>query len=167
MAINIRLSGIITDSIVDGPGLRYVIFTQGCPHHCYKCHNQSTWDYHAGYKEKISKIKKEIIANKLIQGITLSGGEPFIQARKCLTLAKFAKKHNLDIVIYSGYTYEELLVKNDKVINKLLASCDYLIDGPFRYDLMDLNLKFRGSSNQRIIDLKATLRNMKIITKEL
>lgn len=163
----IRISATIEDSIVDGPGLRYVVFTQGCPHHCYKCHNPKTWDLSGGYLISLSKIKKVLKKNKLIKGITLSGGEPLLQVKACLQLASFAKKNNLDVVLYTGYTYEEIISFNNKLIAKLLSNIDYLIDGPFIYENLDLNLLFRGSSNQRIIDVPKTLLANKIILAQI
>ena len=152
----IRLSGTINESIVDGPGIRYVIFTQGCLKRCFLCHNASTQPLDGGYIEKTDKIVKEFIKNPLIQGITISGGEPFLQAKACLYLVNKAHENNLDVYIYSGYKYEELFNSADLDIIRLLNEADYLIDGPFINDLKSYDLLFRGSSNQRLIDLKKT-----------
>ncbi len=152
----IRLSGIIEESIVDGPGIRYVIFTQGCLKRCYQCHNEETHALDGGYEQKLDEIVEAWRKNPLIKGITLSGGEPFLQADQCLHLIKKAKETNLNVIIYSGYYYEELLKFPSPSIKQILDQSDYLIDGPFEYRLKNLNLLFRGSTNQRIIDLQAT-----------
>ncbi len=159
----IRLSGIISESIVDGPGLRYVLFTQGCLKSCYMCHNPETRDLKAGYLKSIRKIKEEIKKNPLIKGITFSGGEPFLQARKCYLISKYAKSLGLDCLSYSGYYIEEIIKKNQKDQINFLNSLDYLIDGPFEYDKLSLDLLFRGSSNQRIVDVKKTLKENKLV----
>lgn len=152
----IRLSGIIEESIVDGPGYRFVIFTQGCPKRCFMCHNPETQSLEGGYTYKLNKIVEKFSKDSLITGITISGGEPFIQPDKVLYLVKEAKKINLNVLLYSGFYYEQLIDLNNKYINEILNNADYLIDGPFEYKKKDLSLLFRGSSNQRIIDLKKT-----------
>ncbi|MCL2214538.1 MAG: anaerobic ribonucleoside-triphosphate reductase activating protein [Treponema sp.] len=156
-----RLSGITPESIVDGPGLRYVIFTQGCPHCCTACHNPESWDFNAGkefsVKEIIRLIKKQ---KKPIQGITFSGGEPFTQAGELAVIAQEAHQIGWDVVTYTGYTYEQLLElgKNDKDINNLFAASDILIDGKYIDKLKTINLPFRGSINQRMINMAETLK---------
>lgn len=158
----IRLSGIIEESIVDGPGYRYVIFTQGCPKSCFMCHNAKTQSMTGGYIEKIDNIIKNFSKESLISGITISGGEPFIQANKVLKLVKAAKEINLNVLLYSGFYYEQLRKLDNKDINEILDTADYLVDGPFEYQLKNLNLLFRGSSNQRIIDLNVTRKSGKL-----
>ncbi|MFZ5753980.1 MAG: anaerobic ribonucleoside-triphosphate reductase activating protein [Bacillota bacterium] len=152
-----RLSGIISESVVDGPGVRFVVFTQGCPHHCPGCHNPETWDPSGGkemtLKEILKLIKKKL---KNIRGITLSGGDPFLQAAEMAALAREAKKLGLDVVTYTGYTYEELLAIDGPGFKELLEVTDILVDGPFLIQYRDIGLAFRGSSNQRVIDLAAT-----------
>ncbi|VEU81301.1 4Fe-4S cluster-binding domain-containing protein [Haploplasma axanthum] len=150
----IRLSGIIQESIVDGPGMRYVVFTQGCPKRCFMCHNEATQPLIGGYIEKLDKIVDGFSKNPLLSGITISGGEPFIQPDKVLYLVRKAKELDLNVLLYSGYYYEELIKMNNVHVNNILMEADYLVDGPFEYILKNLNLLFRGSSNQRIIDLK-------------
>lgn len=153
--MNIRVAGIIPDSVVDGPGIRYVIFTQGCTHHCGGCHNQKTWDPNGGEEKRIKDIIRDIKKHRFIQGITLSGGDPFFQAEKCAYLAsEVKKKYGLNVVTYTGYLFEELIEMNNEGIQNLLKVTDLLIDGPFREDEKDLNIAFRGSKNQRIIDMK-------------
>ncbi|CEN26648.1 anaerobic ribonucleoside-triphosphate reductase activating protein [Paraclostridium sordellii] len=164
--MKIRLASPITlDSIVDGPGLRAVLWTQGCNHNCKGCHNPQTHDILGGYEEDTDNINNEIIKLKLHRGITLSGGEPFLQSEALAEVAKTCKKNNLDVWIYSGYTIEELLnKKNSSYFNNLnlLRNVDVLVDGRFIEAKRDISLKFRGSSNQRIIDVKKTLETKQV-----
>lgn len=152
----IKLSGTINESIVDGPGFRYVIFTQGCKKRCFMCHNAETQPLDGGYVEDLDNLVKEWRMNPLLQGITISGGEPFLQPKEVLYLVKKAKETNLDVVVYSGYYIDELKRFNNQDVDEILLIADYLIDGPFEYMKKDLNLLFRGSNNQRIIDLTKT-----------
>jgi anaerobic ribonucleoside-triphosphate reductase activating protein len=148
-----RIAGIVRESIVDGPGLRFTIFAQGCPHKCRGCHNESTHDFDGGYDCELNKILEEIDKNPLLSGVTFSGGEPFCQADKFYRLGIEIKARGLDIVAYSGYTLEQLrkLSEKDESIGKLLDIVDYLVDGPFILEERDLTLDFRGSRNQRFI----------------
>lgn len=153
----IRIAGITKESVVDGPGLRYVIFTQGCPHNCIGCHNPHTHDFAGGYEISIRELLTSIIETKLINGVTFSGGEPFLQTEACAKLANLIKQSGLglDIVAYSGYYHSELLtmaIKNPS-ISDFLDSVDILIDGPYEKDKSSFKLPFRGSSNQTIIKL--------------
>lgn len=150
----VRIGGIVTDSLVDGPGLRFVIFFQGCPHHCFNCHNKDSWDYNKGRLEDVNEIVKLWQTNKMIDGITFSGGEPFLQPASLFELIKKAKEDNLHVLIYTGYLYEDLISLNDETINNILAMSDILIDGPYIDSKRDVDLLYRGSSNQRIINLK-------------
>ena len=147
---SLRLAGIIRESITDGPGIRFTVFAQGCPHGCLQCHNPQTWDFDGGTDVEVDKIAKKVMENPMIKGVTFSGGEPFCQAEGFLELAKILKEKGIDIVIFTGYLYEELLESED-------------IDGPFDNDKKDLSLKFRGSSNQRIIDSAASIKAGKIV----
>ncbi|CEJ75392.1 anaerobic ribonucleoside-triphosphate reductase-activating protein [[Clostridium] sordellii] len=164
--MKIRLASPITlDSIVDGPGLRAVLWTQGCNHNCKGCHNPQTHDILGGYEEDTGNINNEIRKLKLHRGITLSGGEPFLQSEALAEVAKTCKENNLDVWIYSGYTIEELLnKKNSSYFNNLnlLRNVDVLVDGRFIEAKRDISLKFRGSSNQRIIDVKKTLETKQV-----
>lgn len=155
---SIRLAGVIRESIVDGPGLRFTVFCQGCPHGCEGCHNPDTHDFDGGYDCDISKIVAAIDENPLLDGVTFSGGEPLCQPEAFLNLAKEIKKRNLNIVIYTGFKFEELQekAKTDEALQNLLELTDLLIDGPFVLKQRDLTLLFRGSSNQRIIDMNRT-----------
>lgn len=156
-----RIADIVTGSIVDGPGIRITIFTQGCHHNCKGCHNPGTHNIHGGKEVSISEIYSVIIEDPLIDGITLSGGEPFLQANDCYKLAKIAHELELDVWTYTGYTWEELL-QHDEFLN-LLKETDVLIDGKFEIDKKSYDLYFRGSSNQRVIDVKKSLETGEIV----
>ncbi len=155
----IRLAGVVRESIVDGPGLRFTVFCQGCPHGCEGCHNPATHDFEGGYDCEISKIIAAVDENPLLDGVTFSGGEPMCQPEAFTVLAEELKKRNLNIMIYTGYTYEELLklAETRPAVGKLLELADYLVDGRFILAQRDLTLPFRGSTNQRILDMKQTL----------
>lgn len=164
----IRLYGTAPDSIVDGPGLRYSVFAQGCSHHCPGCHNPESQDPNAGVITSIDSIMNEITSNPLITGVTLSGGEPFEQAGPCLEIAKRCKDLNLNVWAYSGYTFEDLqgMAKDNADIAQLLAIIDVLVDGPFAQKLHSYELKWRGSRNQRLIDMAATRKAGKVVLWE-
>lgn len=155
----IKIAGLVEESIVDGPGVRFVVFAQGCLHRCPGCHNPHTHNPNNGYDIAIEDIVMRIRQNPLIDGVTFSGGEPFLQAGPFLKLAKRLKQFNYNILAYSGYTFEQLLeqAKTDEDVKNLLHILDVLIDGLFEKDKMDYSLKFRGSSNQRIIDVQKSL----------
>ena len=159
----IRLSGIVKESIVDGPGIRYVIFTQGCKQRCIGCHNPEAQSLTAGKLYEIGDLVQEWRQNPLLKGITISGGEPFLQPEAVWQLVEQAIADQLDIVIYSGYYYEELSNSLNKFIQLILANATYLIDGPYDQTFKNLNLLFRGSSNQRFIDLKETKTQNKVV----
>ncbi|WP_035370120.1 anaerobic ribonucleoside-triphosphate reductase activating protein [Acholeplasma hippikon] len=147
---------MISDSIVDGFGLRFVIFTQGCKLRCLNCHNPKTHDLNGGKMVNLDEIQRLWRKNPIIHGITISGGEPFLQPESVSELVRRAKADGLDVICYSGYTYEALRKRECKSTNQILDKADYLIDGPYIHQLRNLNLLFRGSSNQRIIDLRKT-----------
>lgn len=153
--ITLRIAGVVRESVVDGPGLRYVIFAQGCPHRCPGCHNPETWDPAGGYDVAAEELLADITRNPLLRGVTFSGGEPFLQGGAFAALARALRARGYDIVTYTGYVYEDLLVMDDPRVKALLAVTDILIDGPFILAEKDLTLPFRGSRNQRIIDLRA------------
>ena len=146
----LRIAGITDDSIVDGPGIRLTVFVQGCPHNCEGCHNPQTHDFSAGVDMTVDEIMDRINANPLLDGVTFSGGEALSE------LGQMVHKKGLNVVTYSGYTYEYLRKNSDSENNfgKLLDVSDYLVDGPFIQAQKDMLLKFRGSRNQRIIDVK-------------
>ena len=155
--MKIRISDIIDDSIVDGKGIRFTIFTQGCFHNCKECHNPSTHDINGGREGDTKKICELIKQNPLLDGITLSGGEPFLQVEPCIELANTAHEIGLDVWAYTGFTYEDLLLDNNKKL--LLENVDVLVDGKFDHNKKSLDLDFRGSSNQRIIDVRKSLKS--------
>jgi len=162
-----KLSGITPESLVDGPGLRYVIFTQGCPHQCANCQNPETWETNAGKEFTVKQIARMMKQQKkTIRGVTFSGGEPFLHAAELAETAAAARKLGWDVVTYTGYTYEELLqlIKDgDGGAESLLNATDILIDGKYVHSLRDINLQFRGSSNQRIIDVAKTREKGEIV----
>lgn len=162
----VRINGYVNDSVVDGPGLRFAIFMQGCPHACPGCHNPESWDMKGGYLIDMDELVSIWQDNFILQGITLSGGDPFMQPEQMLYLIKKAKETDLDVVIYTGFIYEDLLKRNNLIINEILSLSDYLIDGPFKIELLSSDTLFRGSSNQRIILLKDSLKQGKTITTE-
>lgn len=159
MVSDIRISGIVEESIVDGPGLRFTVFTQGCPHHCPGCHNPQTHDFNGGTMMRIEDIFKQYRENPLLSGITFSGGEPFCQPQPLYALAVKVKELGHNVMTYSGYTYEQLqkMAVTDKHIRQLLSVTDILVDGRYVQELRDLELKYRGSSNQRVLILNKNL----------
>lgn len=162
----IRLaSPLQTDSIVDGEGLRAVVWTQGCIHNCYGCHNPKTHDLKGGYLEDIDNLKKQIQNLKYHDGITLSGGDPFVQIDACLEIASFCQKINLNVWCYTGYTFDQLMKmsESNKKIIELLNNIDVLIDGKFVLAEKSFECPFRGSKNQRIIDVKESLKNNHVV----
>ena len=151
----IRLFGVARESIVDGPNLRFVVFVQGCPHHCPGCHNPESHDPAGGYESSILRIWNAIRENPLLKGVTFSGGEPFLWGHELAVLGRAVREVGLDVMTYSGFTYEKLLekAKTEPGVHELLSVTNYLVDGPFLLAERDLNLKFRGSRNQRILDV--------------
>ncbi len=154
----IRIAGTVNDSIVDGPGIRFTIFVQGCPHHCKDCHNPQTHDFNGGEIIDTDMIFEKIKSNPLLDGVTFSGGEPFCQAEALAELGRKIKSVGLNIVTYTGYTFEELYSNRDKNHwSELLKITNILIDGKFISELKSWETKFRGSSNQRYIDCQVSL----------
>ena len=150
------LAGIVNDSIVDGPGIRMTVFAQGCPHHCHGCHNPETWQFGCGTPMEEERIADIVGTNPLCRGVTFSGGEPFAQADDFTRLAQLLKQRGYEVASYSGYTFEEL-TKGTEAQQELLKSIDVLIDGRFELAQRSLEIPFRGSKNQRIIDVKKSL----------
>ncbi len=157
--MKIRLAGYIPESVVDGPGIRFVLFAQGCDHHCPGCHNPQTHARDGGELVDLGEIFDRIKKAKLIRGVTFSGGEPFLQAAPLVQLARQIRALGLGLVTYSGYRFEELLALGgtDKAVRDLLAASDLLVDGPYMEAKRDLGLAFRGSANQRLIDVPRSL----------
>ena len=150
------LAGIVNDSIVDGPGIRMTVFAQGCPHHCHGCHNPETWEFGTGTPMDEERIADIVGTNPLCRGVTFSGGEPFAQAEGFSKLTKLLKQRGYEVASYSGYTFEQL-VNGTEAQRELLQSIDVLIDGPFIMAQRSLEIAFRGSKNQRIIDVQKSL----------
>ena len=156
----IRLAADLqTDSIVDGPGLRAVLWTQGCSHHCPGCQNPQTWDFNGGGLVPIEMVKEAIDELEYQDGITFSGGDPMFQPEACNELAIYCRNKGLNIWVYTGFTYEELMqmAKNKPIYLDFLKNIDVLVDGRFIQEEKNLSLLFRGSANQRLIDMPKTL----------
>jgi anaerobic ribonucleoside-triphosphate reductase activating protein len=151
--------GIEPESIVDGPGFRYAVLLQGCPFSCRGCHNQQLQTFEGGKKTQISEILAEIKGNPLLDGLTLSGGEPFAQSAACAKLARAVKDLGLSVMIFTGYLWEDLIAAGNRDFNALIEAADIIVDGPFIMELRDIDLLFRGSSNQRIIDVADSLKS--------
>lgn len=166
MGYELRISGVEPESIVDGRGFRYVVFTQGCPHNCPGCHNPQTHPFEGGKLADIRNLMTEICENPLLKGVTFSGGEPFCQPAPLAELGRMAHERGLDVTTFTGYLYEDLLEKHDPAVNALLEQTDILIDGPFILAQKDLTLRFRGSRNQRIIDLNETRQKGRVVELE-
>lgn len=166
----LHLAGVIRESIVDGPGFRFVVFVQGCPHHCKGCQNLQTWSFtEGGYDTTVENIVNAVKADKLVTGVTLSGGEPFTQAKALTVLARELRKEGIDVMAFSGWTFEELREgsNEENCWSDLLRELSLLIDGRFIEEQMSLELKFRGSKNQRIIDVQRSLAAGETILSEL
>ena len=160
--MKLRVADIINDSIVDGPGLRLTVFVQGCTHNCKGCHNPQTHDINGGRLVDIDKIIEMIKENPLLDGVTLSGGEPFLQTEPLEEFTRKVKNMGLNVIAYTGFTWEKLMINKEKYI-RLLQNIDFIIDGPFVLELKSYELAFKGSSNQRTIDVSRSLLENKII----
>lgn len=163
--MTLRIAGTVEESIVDGPGLRYVLFTQGCPHRCPGCHNPETHDFSAGREVSLAWVLTDVRKNPITRGVTFSGGEPFCQSAALLALAKELRACGYNLTAFSGYTYEQILAEPEK--RTLLEELDILVDGPFREAEKSMTLRFRGSRNQRIIDVPASLARGAVVLHEL
>ena len=159
MKKTIRLSGIAYESLVNGPGMRRVFFSQGCKHNCKNCFNTDTHDFDGGEERDIDELIEDTLHNPILRGVTFSGGDPWEQADKFAYMAKSFKEKGLNVWSYTGYTYEYILENKDKRLgwNDLLNSIDVLVDGRFEEEKQQDGLKFRGSTNQRIIDIKESM----------
>ena len=173
--MKIRIADVIEESFVDGEGVRFAIFVQGCPHRCKGCHNPTTHDFNGGNIIEADKIIEKFKHNPLISGITLSGGEPLCQIDAITELAVAAKDLNLSVWCYTGYIYENIINEtfakneffNHAQINKFLNYVDVLVDGPYIESQRDLTLQFRGSRNQRLINVQDSIAHKKIIAWSL
>ena len=172
----IRIASIEPESTIDGEGWRYVIFTQGCNHNCLGCHNPQTHDFNSGKLVSDSELISQIQENPLLDGITLSGGDPFFQAENLINLVKQCRCLGLTVWAYTGFIFEDFLnfknkCKTDARVNKsmlnLLNYIDVVVDGRFILEQRTLDSKYIGSKNQRIIDVKKSLKNNKIILYNL
>lgn len=152
----IRVCGVEPESIVDGPGFRYVLFVQGCPHHCHGCHNPESWDPNAGFDMTTGEVFAEIMENPHLRGVTFSGGEPFEQVPALIELARMCREAGLSLMSYSGYTLEELEGRHDPATDEFLGMLDVLVDGRYDEKLRNLTLIYCGSENQRVIDMRKT-----------
>ena len=152
----IRMCGIEPESIVDGPGFRFVIFVQGCPHHCHGCHNPESWSFDGGYDISVDEVFEQIKERQGLRGVTFSGGEPFEQVPALLDLAKLVKGAGLTLMSYTGYKLDELESRHDPETDELLGMLDILVDGRYDEKLRNLTLIYCGSENQRVIDMNKT-----------
>ena len=161
----IRLAGIAENSLVNGKGLRKVFFSQGCSHHCEGCFNQHTWEFAGGRMFDMDELVQKVKDEPFLDGVTFSGGDPFQQADKFAYLAKKLHEANINIWAYTGYTFEELieLAQTNSYIKQMINNVDVIVDGRFMKDKMSENLKYCGSSNQRVINVKSSLNENKII----
>ena len=169
--MQVRIAGIEEESYVDGEGIRFTIFVQGCPHHCIGCHNPQTFDFDGGRSIDIESLLERIKSNPLLDGVTFSGGEPLCQLKPLIPLARAIKEMHLTLWCYTGFTFEELIDGAEgfftaEEIREFLKYVDVLVDGPFIDNQRDLSLTFRGSGNQRLIDIPSTLAEKKIIRAE-
>lgn len=168
MSNELRIAGTVNDSIVDGPGIRFTIFTQGCPHHCEGCHNPQTHDFEGGMTVGTDELLEKIKANPLLDGVTFSGGEPFCQAHALAELGKQVKALGLNVITYTGYEFEKLYAeRGSNGWGELLSVTDILIDGRFVLAQRSLELKFRGSKNQRYLDCQASIRAGRAVDAEV
>ena len=164
-AETLNISGIVDDSIVDGPGLRYTIFVQGCPHGCPECHNPQTHSFEENKRVTLGQLMSEIKENPLLYGVTFSGGEPFCQPGPLAILGQQIKKAGMHLMCYSGYTYEQLLkrAETEPDVAALLDVVDVLVDGPYIEAQRDISLPWAGSNNQRVIDVKQSLKKNEVV----
>ena len=166
--MEIRIAGTVSESIVDGPGMRYTIFVQGCPHNCPGCHNPQTHDFSGGKLVDTDELFKECVEDPLNKGVTFSGGEPFCQAKALYELGKRFKERGMSLWCYSGWTWNELLQKAEMHddVGRLLSIIDVLVDGRFISESKTLSLPFRGSENQRLIDVRNSLKENTVVEYE-
>ncbi|QIK69335.1 anaerobic ribonucleoside-triphosphate reductase activating protein [Erysipelothrix sp. HDW6C] len=164
--MKIRLSSFISDSIVDGEGIRTVIFTQGCPHNCPGCHNQKSIPFEGGTEIGVDEVIEKVLDADL-KKVTFSGGEPFVQAEALYHIAKALKEQGYNLWSYTGFKYEALIRHHDPYVQKLLGLLDIVIDGRFMIRKKSMSALFRGSSNQRIIDVPASLASGNVVVSSV
>lgn len=166
--MELRIAGTVNDSIVDGPGIRFTVFTQGCPHGCPGCHNPQTHDFSGGTVTDTDELLEKIKSNPLLDGVTFSGGEPFAQAQALAHLGRQIKRLGMDVITYTGYTFEQLYAdRSQNGWGELLSVTDYLIDGPFILAQKSYEVRFRGSKNQRYLDCQASLKEGRAVEAEI
>lgn len=165
--MEIKIAGIVKESIVDGPGIRYAVFVQGCPHRCPGCHNPQTHPFEGGSTATVEEVFADFQRDPILKGITLSGGEPFCQAAALAQLAALVHGAGKDVAVFTGYVYEDLLRMEDPAVRALLDETDLLIDGPYLEAQRDLELHFRGSANQRLIDMPRTRQEGRVVLREV
>jgi anaerobic ribonucleoside-triphosphate reductase activating protein len=162
--VKVRIAGVVNESVVDGPGIRTAIFFQGCPHACPGCHNPQTWSFQGGQELSILELMRSLKITPLISGVTFSGGEPFGQAEAAANLGAPLKSLGLNLWVYTGFRWEQLLSNLAKPgYSELLNLTDVVVDGPFQKDLKRSDLPFRGSANQRLVLVKESLTSGKIV----
>ena len=163
--IPLRLFGLVEESFVDGPGIRFAVFVQGCPHHCEGCHNPGSHDPEKGTPSSVSELWAKIDRASYIDGVTFSGGEPFTHAAALAEIGRLAHEKGLNVMTYSGWTYEKLMEKaeTDEAVRAHLTVTDILVDGPFVLAERDLSLRFRGSRNQRALDISGYPQSKEIV----
>ncbi|RCX18433.1 anaerobic ribonucleoside-triphosphate reductase activating protein [Anaerobacterium chartisolvens] len=169
MSAILRVAGIVKESIVDGPGIRFVVFAQGCPHRCPGCHNPHTHSFEGGAVIEVDDIVELAAKNPMLKGITFSGGEPFEQGQGFAELAYKVGRLGMDVMTYTGYTYEEITTGCEKrpEWGMLIDRTDILVDGRFELDRKNPLLAFKGSENQRIIDVKKSRALGRVVEVEL
>ncbi len=172
MTLKVRIAGVEEESYVDGEGIRFALFVQGCPHHCAGCHNPQTFDFYGGRLVELDEVIERIKGNPLLSGVTLTGGEPLCQLPAMTALARAVKSRGLTVWCYTGFTFEELIVGvpgffSVEEIKEFLKYVDVLVDGPFVEEQRDLTLTFCGSRNQRLIDVPRTLSARSVVKVEL
>lgn len=159
----LRLAGTVPESIVDGPSIRYTVFVQGCPHACAGCHNPQTHPFEGGTQIEVKDLFADITKRSFVKAVTFSGGEPFCQPEALWELAVGLRARGFDVMAYSGYTFEQLCALQNPMVDCLLSQISLLVDGKFEQDKRDITLQFRGSSNQRVIDVPASLVQKKAV----
>lgn len=167
--MKIRLANHLqSDSIVDGDGIRTVVWTQGCSHNCKGCHNPETHDHTKGFEMDVEDLKKQILSVPNQDGVTLSGGDPFFQVEASGEIAKFCKENDLNVWAYTGFTFEKLLEMSETkpALKEFMNNIDVLVDGKFEIEKRSLNLKFKGSRNQRILDMTESMKQQKPVVIE-
>ena len=163
--VTISILDIVEDTTVDGPGFRTTVYSAGCPNCCPGCHNPHSWDIANGHEVDVEEILKVILADQFAD-VTFSGGDPFLQPKQCASIASCAKHNGLNVWAYSGFTYEQLIAFDNSDINKFLDNIDVLVDGKFDISKKSLDCKYRGSTNQRLIDVQKTKKTGRVVLWE-